>query len=166
MDCRTGLIRGGLDPSLLYIDGGVDLYVPDTQPEGHLDSMGVAHMIGEPGATAELSGIGPRSPLLDPGRIVFYGPCLEHTEDAELGVLRRHDMPAFTLPDVGGRAEAAAAEARALVEGHGSPFLVHFDVDVPGYRRRYTTCRLRFDQRRQEAPQIGDRNAIVDGDAL
>jgi arginase len=126
----SGLIRGGLDPSLLYVDGGVDLYVPDTQPEGHLDSMGVAHMIGEPGATAELSGIGPRSPLLDPGRIVFYGPCLEHTEDAELRVLRRHDMRAFTLPDVGGRAEAAAAEARALVEGHGSPFLVHFDVDV------------------------------------
>jgi arginase len=126
----SGVIRGGLDPSLLYVDGGVDLYVPDTQPEGHLDSMGVAHMIGEPGATAELSGIGPRSPLLDPARIVFYGPCLEHTEDAELRVLRRHDMRAFALPDIGRRAEAAAGEARALLEGYESPFLVHFDVDV------------------------------------
>ena len=126
----SGLLRAGGDPTLLYVDGGVDLYVPGTQPEGHLDSMGVAHMIGETGATEELSGVGPRSPLLDANRVIFYGPCLEHTEDAELAVLRRRQMRAFALADIDGRADAAAADARAAVERQGSPFLVHLDVDV------------------------------------
>jgi arginase len=126
----SGLVRAGQDPSLLYFDGGIDLYVPDTQPEGHLDSMGVAHMIGEPGAAPELSRIGPRDPLLDPGRIVFYGPCLEHTEDVETKVLARHGMRAYPLDDVEGRATAGAAEARDAIESDGGPFLIHFDVDV------------------------------------
>jgi arginase len=126
----SGLVRAGQDPSLLYFDGGVDLYIPDTQAEGHLDSMGVAHLIGEPGATSELRGIGPREPLLEPGRIVFYGPCLRHTEDVEARVVERHAMRAFPLDEVSGRAETAAAHARAAIEAHGLPFLVHFDVDV------------------------------------
>ncbi len=126
----SGLVRAGQDPSLLYFDGGVDLYVPETQPEGHLDSMGVAHMIGEPGAAPELSGIGPRVPLLDPGRVVFYGPCLQHSEMVETRVLERHGMRAFPLDDVAGRPTAAATEARDATEAGGGPFLVHFDVDV------------------------------------
>lgn len=126
----SGLVRAGQDPSLLYVDGGIDLYVPETQPEGHLDSMGVAHMVGERGALLKLSGIGPRQPLLDPKRVLFYGPCLEHTEDAETRVLATHDMRAIPLPRVQGRASAAAAEARASIESDGGPFLVHLDVDV------------------------------------
>jgi arginase len=126
----SGLVRAGQDPSLLYFDGGVDLYVPETQPEGHLDSMGVAHMIGEPGAAPELSRIGPRYPLLDPVRVVFYGPCLEHTEDVEARVLERYGMRAYPLDDVEGRATAAAAEAREAIESTGATFLIHFDVDV------------------------------------
>jgi arginase len=126
----TGLLRAGQDPSLLYVDGGVDLYVPETQPEGHLDSMGVAHLIGVPGAAPELSRIGPRYPLLAADRVIFYGPCLEHTEDAEQRVLATFGMRAYPLDQVEGRAPAAAAEARAAIESHPGPFLVHLDVDV------------------------------------
>ncbi len=126
----SGLVHAGQDPSLLYFDGGVDLYVPVTQPEGHLDSMGVAHMIGEPGATSELSRIGPRYPLLDPSRVVFYGPCLDHTEAAEASALARHGMRAFPLDRVRGRAVASATEAREALESHGGSYLVHLDVDV------------------------------------
>jgi arginase len=126
----SGLLRGGRDPGLIYFDGGVDLYVPATQPEGHLDSMGVAHMIGEPGAAPELSRIGPRYPMLAPSRVVYYGPCLDHTEEGEASVLARHGMRAYPLDSVAGRPEAAAAEARAAVESNGGPFLIHFDVDV------------------------------------
>jgi arginase len=126
----SGLVRAGQDPSLLYFDGGVDLYVPATQPEGHLDSMGVAHMIAEPGSVPELSRIGPRYPLLDPSRVVFYGPCLVHTDDEESSVLARHGMRAYPLDMVQGRAAAVAAEARAAIESDGGMFLVHFDVDV------------------------------------
>ncbi len=126
----SGLVAAGQDPSLLYVDGGIDLYIPETQPEGHLDSMGVAHMIGEPGAAPELSGIGPRRPLLDPERVLFYGPCLEHSEGVETRVLAAHDMRAIPLDRVQGRATAAAREARATIESDGGTFLVHFDVDV------------------------------------
>ena len=126
----SGLIRAGQDPSLLYFDGGVDLYVPATQPEGHLDSMGVAHMIAEPGSIPELSRVGPRYPLLDPSRVVFYGPCLAHTDDEETSVLARHGMRAHPLDRVQGRAPVAAAEARVAIESDGGTFLVHFDVDV------------------------------------
>lgn len=126
----SGLLRARRDPSLLYFDGGVDLYVPTTQPEGHLDSMGVAHMLGEPGATSELSRIGPRYPMLEPSRVVFYGPCLDHTEESEIVVLARHGMRAYPLNRVAGGPEAAAAEARAAVESDGGTFLIHFDVDV------------------------------------
>lgn len=126
----SGLIRAGTDLGLLYFDGGVDLYVPDTQPEGHLDSMGVAHMIGAPGATPELSRIGPREPLLDPARVLFYGPCLQHTDDAEARLIDRHRMRAVSLDRVEGRATAAATEAREVIESDGGRFLIHFDVDV------------------------------------
>ncbi len=61
---------------------------------------------------------------------MFYGPCLEHTEAAEASVLARHGMRAFPLDRVQGRSAAAAAEARKALESHGSPFIVHFDVDV------------------------------------
>jgi arginase len=126
----SGLLRAGRDPTLLYFDGGVDLYTPATQPEGHLDSMGVAHLIGEPGATPELSRIGPRNPMLSPSRVVFYGPCLDHTEESETRVLARNGMRAYPLDRVEGRPKAAAEEARAAVESDGGMFLVHFDVDV------------------------------------
>lgn len=126
----SGLLRARQDPSLLYFDGGVDLYIPETQPEGHLDSMGVAHMIGEPGAAPELSRIGPRYPLLDPSQVVFYGPCLDDTEEVEARVIAKHGMRAFPLGRVEGRPQAAAVEARAALETDGRTFLVHFDVDV------------------------------------
>ena len=61
---------------------------------------------------------------------MFYGPCLEHTEEVETRVLERHGMRAFPLDRVAGRATAAAAEAREALEAGGGPFLVHFDVDV------------------------------------
>jgi arginase len=66
-----GFLRAGRDPALLYFDGGVDLRTPETNPTGILDSMGVAHMVGEPGAADELARIGPRFPLMEDERIVL-----------------------------------------------------------------------------------------------
>lgn len=126
----SGLLRARRDPTLLYFDGGVDLYIPGTQPEGHLDSMGVAHMIGEPGAAPELSRIGPRYPMITPSRVVFYGPCLDHTDVSETRLLTGHRMRVYPLDRVEGRPKAAAAEARAAAESDGGTFLIHFDVDV------------------------------------
>ena len=49
---------------LVYFDVHPDLNTPESVRPGALDWMGMAHMLDEPGAVAELSGIGPRTPLL------------------------------------------------------------------------------------------------------
>jgi arginase len=123
----SGFLRAGRDPALLYFDGGVDLRTPATNPTGILDSMGVAHMVGEPGSAEELARIGPRSPLMEDERIVFFG---YEPNPPEIGVLERRSMPCYPAEVVRGGPEEAAAEALALVEGAAEVFVVHFDVDV------------------------------------
>lgn len=132
----AGVLRTGVAPSLLYVDGGVDLYVPATQPAGHMDSMGVAHLLDEPGAMLELSGLGPTRPMLRPAQLVFFGQGAvsvrphEDPRDAEGVVFARHDFRSYPLETVVGRARQAASDARADIEGDAAPFIVHFDVDV------------------------------------
>ena len=132
----AGMLRGGLDPTLLYIDGGVDLYVPATQPGGHMDSMGVAHLLDEPGSARELAGIGPRTPMLEPEDVVFFGQSAvsvrpsEDPGDIEGVVFSKHAFRSYPYEVVTGRATQAAIEARAAIELDDAPFLVHFDVDV------------------------------------
>jgi arginase len=132
----AGFLRAGLDPSLLYVDGGVDLYVPATQPAGHMDSMGVAHLLDEPGAAPELAGIGPRTPMLEPKDVVFFGQSAvsvrpsEDPRDVEGVVFAKHGFRSYPIEIVAGRPAEAAHHARAAIELDDRPFLVHFDVDV------------------------------------
>jgi arginase len=105
----------------------VDLYTPATNPTGILDSMGVAHMVGEPGVAEELSRMGPRNPLMPDDRIVLFG---YEPNPPEMPVLERRSMPRYPAARVRGRPEEAAAETLALLEGKADRFVVHFDVDV------------------------------------
>ncbi len=123
----SGFIRAGEDPALLYFDGGVDLFTPDTNPTGILDSMGVAHMVGEPGVAEDLARIGPRYPLMQDARIVLFG---YEPNPPEIPVLERRSMPRYPAEVVRGRPGEVAAEAVALLEGRADRFVVHFDVDV------------------------------------
>jgi arginase len=41
----------GAEPALVYMDGGVDLFTPATNPTGILDSMAVAHLPDEPNSS-------------------------------------------------------------------------------------------------------------------
>lgn len=128
----SGFLRAGRDPALLYFDGGVDLYTPATNPTGILDSMGVAHMIAEPGAEERLARIGPRYPLMQDDRIVFfgYGPNRGDIEGVERGIITRRAMAHYPCERVRGRPTEAAAEALQDIERRGARFVVHFDVDV------------------------------------
>ncbi len=132
----AGMLRAGLDPSLLYVDGGVDLYVPETQPAGHMDSMGVAHLLDEPGAARELAGIGATTPMLEPSKVMFFGQSAvsvrpsEDPQDVEGVVFARHAFRSYPQEVVAGRPSEAATEARAVIEHDAGPFIVHFDVDV------------------------------------
>jgi arginase len=123
----SGFLRAGGDPALLYFDGGVDLYTPATNPTGILDSMGVAHMVGEPGVAEELARIGPRFPLMDDERILLFG---YEPNPPEVEVLEQRSMSRYPAASVRGRAEEAASEALTLLEDSTERFVVHFDVDV------------------------------------
>jgi arginase len=123
----SGFLRAGKDPALLYLDGGVDLYTPETNPTGILDSMGVAHMLGEAGVAEELARIGPRYPLMPDERIVLFG---YEPNPPEMPALERRSMPRYPATRVRGGPEEAAAEALALIQASARRFVVHFDVDV------------------------------------
>ena len=135
-DCTIGLgviagfIRHDKDLSLLYFDGHVDLNTPATSRSGILDSMGLAHMIGEPGTAAELSHIGARFPLMPEDKIVLFGYNPREINAPEQDILARGRLRHYPLSDVQGRTTQAATEVVKYLEGRAKQFVVHFDVDV------------------------------------
>ena len=126
----AGFLRHRVDLGLMYFDGHIDLNTPATSMSGILDSMGIAHMIGEVGVTEALSHIGPRFPLLTEDKIVAFGYNPAEMNEVEHEVLARHPMLTYPLARVQGRAREAAREALMQLEGRVERFMVHLDVDV------------------------------------
>jgi arginase len=126
----AGFLRHSIDLGLMYFDGHIDLNTPATSLSGILDSMGIAHLIGEVGVTETLSHVGPRFPLLPEDKIVAFGYNPREMNEVEHEVLARHPMLTYPLAHVQGRAKEAATEALMQLEGRAERFVVHFDVDV------------------------------------
>ena len=126
----SGFVQHEPDLVLLYMDGGMDLFTPETNTEGNLDSMGVAHLLGVKGTTEALSHIGTRFPLLKPGQVVYFGHEPGPPDHAEEVVLRQYTMRHYPATMIRRRAQVAAMEALKSVEEQQQPFLIHFDVDV------------------------------------
>ena len=126
----AGFLRHRVDLGLMYFDGHIDLNTPATSMSGILDSMGIAHMIGEVGVTEALSHIGPRFPLLSEDKIVAFGYNPAEMNEVEHEVLARHPMLTYPLARVQGRAREATREALMQLEGRVERFMVHLDVDV------------------------------------
>lgn len=131
---EIGTVAAHLDAGhrvgLVYLDFDGDLNVPDAIPDGALDWMGVAHMLGVEGSRPQLAGAGPRRPLLEPDQIALFGFEPEHATDFELG-----QIAALGIRVVGWLAIAADPEGEVarLLADWGADFdriLVHFDVDV------------------------------------
>jgi arginase len=135
-DCTVGIgsvaghVAAGERVSLVYFDAHADLNVPESVREGALDWMGMAHMLGEPGAHAELQGVGPRNPLLEPDQVVLFAWDPEQATEFERAAISRHAIETVAAGEVGARPEEAATRARALAERGCDRLLVHFDVDV------------------------------------
>ena len=116
---------------LLYVDGDLDLSVPETTRSGILDTMVLSHLLGE--GAPELYGLGPRTPLLPASAIVAFGH-----EPAELNAsgrermlrhgLRAHPCTEVTAP--GADPVAVARAAREELTADHDRFVLHFDVDV------------------------------------
>lgn len=110
------------DLGLLYLDGDVDLTTPATTSSGILDSMGLAHALGD--GAPELARLGPRFPLVDPGRVVASGYSAAEVEPVEQEMLERHGVACYPA----GRGDAV--EAATELQRRADRILVHFDVDV------------------------------------
>lgn len=133
-DCTVGLgtVAGHLPSeerfALIYFDIHPDLNVPDSERDGALDWMGVAHMLGEERAAPELRAFGPREPLLDDDQVVLFAQGREQSRPWEREVIKRRSLRSIPLEDVAENPEGAAATALEQVAGR--PILVHFDVDT------------------------------------
>ena len=126
----AGHLKAGERLGLVYFDLHPDLNTPDSVRPGALDWMGAAHMLGEPGTVPELSGVGPREPLLRDDQLLFFAYGPDQATEFERGVLERRGLERVPVDEVAGDPGKAAAQ---VLSGFGSRFdslLVHFDVDV------------------------------------
>ncbi|MDP9209221.1 MAG: arginase family protein [Actinomycetota bacterium] len=128
----AGFARHTDDLGLLYFDGDADLSTPATTASGVLDSMVVAHLLGE-GAPA-LARLGPRVPLLPADRLLLFGfDDPDDLGEAQQALLARHAptaWPASRVLAATAGPRAAAAAALADLEARAGTVVVHFDVDV------------------------------------
>jgi arginase len=135
-DCTVGIgtvaahVGTGERVGLMYFDAHADLNVPESVPEGALDWMGMAHMLGEPGAVPELANAGVRAPLLGADVVLLFGWDSEQSTAFEREVIERRGISVVAVDEVAAGPEAAAARARELMEDRCDRLLVHFDVDV------------------------------------
>jgi arginase len=133
-DCTVGLgtVAGHLPETgragLVYLDVHGDLNTPDSVPDGALDWMGVAHMLGEQNATPELREFGPRTPLLDDDQIVLLAHDRQHSTPRELEAIERRGLTTVTRAAVEADPSGAARAALASL-GSCDCLAVHFDVD-------------------------------------
>jgi arginase len=126
----AGHVALGESVGLVYFDIHPDLNTPDSVRPGALDWMGVAHLLGEPGSTPELSGFGPRVPLLSDDEILLFSYGFEQATTFEREVMERRGLERVPLEEVAADPRGTAARA---IEGFASRFdrlLVHFDVDT------------------------------------
>ncbi|WP_067503944.1 arginase family protein [Actinoplanes sp. TFC3] len=127
-DCTVtlGLVAGsGRRPALVYIDGGPDLYTPETRPHGNLDAMGLSHLLGLPGCDPLVASIA----SLSPRQVVLYGDDLP-PEDHEHRLATRLRLTHIQAEEISTGPAKAAARARFAAEDAAEQFVVHFDVDV------------------------------------
>jgi arginase len=127
-DCTVGIgtvaghVASGERVGLLYLDSHADLNVPDRVPEGAIDWMGVAHMLGEEGAEPALVAVGSCTPLLSAEQIVLVGWGARLVVHFDVDVIDFTDVP---LSENTGRNQGLAFDAalRAFATLVSSPKL-------------------------------------------
>jgi arginase len=135
-DCTVGIgtVAGTLGPGgrvgVVYFDLHADLNVPRSVRPGALDWMGMAHMLGEVGAEAELVEAGPRTPMLEPDQVVLLGWGPDQAQPREREAIERLKLTTVPCEEVQADPQAAAHKALSALDGHAERVLVHFDVDL------------------------------------
>jgi arginase len=122
----AGALRDEHSVGLIYIDFDVDLNAPETS-DGALDWTGVAHLLDLPGAETELSGLGPRRPMLAPVDILYF--AADNITPVESEVMHALGLKRIGLMEV--KEDPVGAARRAVAWGaRYNRLLIHLDVDV------------------------------------
>ena len=135
-DCTVGIgtvaghLAAGEELGLIYFDQHADLNVPASVPEGALDWMGMAHMLGVDGAVPELVAAGPSTPLLTAEQVLLFGWGPDQATAFERQAIDDRDIDVIPDERVAAGPEAAADSALERMRGRCDRVLVHFDVDV------------------------------------
>jgi arginase len=124
-----GWQRHHSETTLIYVDPHPDLNTPESVPDGAFDWMGMAHLLGEPGARRELVDLGGRVPALHPGDVLLFGYAPERATPAERNAIARHELAVVTQAEVARDPGLAAGRALEWAANRG-PFLAHVDADV------------------------------------
>lgn len=135
-DCTVGVgtLAGVVDArpkaGLVYFDLHADMNTPDSVPDGALDWTGLAHALGLAGVVPSLRDVGPRSPLVEPERVVLFGHGEAHATAWERAEIARLEIARVSDDEARADPEAAAARALALLGPDVETVAVHLDVDV------------------------------------
>jgi len=135
-DCTVGIgtvaghVGAGERVGLLYFDAHADLNVPASVPEGALDWMGMAHMLGEEGAVPELVEAGPFVPMLRAEQVLLFAWDPEQATPFEREVIERRRIRTLPVGEVAEDSAAAAVRAHEILADGSDLVLIHFDVDV------------------------------------
>jgi arginase len=135
-DCTVGIgavagqVAAGERVGLLYFDTHADLNVPESVSEGALDWMGMAHMLGVPGARPELVGAGGRTPLLEPEQVLLFAWGPDQATEFEAAAIAARAIATVPVDEVSADPEGAARRALERLEPGCDRLLIHFDVDV------------------------------------
>jgi arginase len=114
--------------SLIYFDPHADLNTPETAPDGAFDWMGMAHMLGVPGAEPELVELGGDGPALEPGDVLLFGYSAARATIGERDAIVDLNIRAIDQAVV---AEDQTGAARLALDwaGRQPKFLLHLDTD-------------------------------------
>jgi arginase len=121
-----GVRRGHHEPWLLYHDPHPDLNTPADNNSGSLGWMGNAHLLGRPGAVAELTQLD-HGPALKPERLILFGASPTRSRPAEREAIEALDITVIPEDDVAADPASTATSALGLIGD--APYALHFDSD-------------------------------------
>jgi arginase len=131
-DCtiELGVVAGALRRSaatgLVYIDRDADLN-PPAESDGALDWTGVAHLLAIEGSLPDLTGIGPRSPMLLPADVFYF--ALDNLERNEAQTIERLGIGTLRRAEVETDPVGVARRALEWARSYDT-VLIHLNVDV------------------------------------
>jgi arginase len=114
--------------SLIYFDPHADLNIPESAPDGAFDWMGMAHMLGVPGACRDLVDLGGEAPALRPQDVLLFGYSVARATIGERDAVVDFSIRAIDEAVVAEEPAGAARLALDWAARHPS-FLLHLDTD-------------------------------------